>query len=119
MTDRLEDLLDNFPGEANRTRCFLHVVVLVAGTLKKQFDLPKNSSVDQELQKLAENIDEEEADTRAHQETDEDDDNMEGWVDELAAMDEEDRAEHETSLRPLRILLAKVKLLRDHIVSAA
>ena len=119
MTDHLEDLLDDFPGEANRTRCFLHVVTLVAGTLKKQFDLPKNGSVDQELQKLAENIDEEEADTRTRQEIEEDDNNMEGWVDELAAMDDKERAEHETSVRPLRILLGKVKPSRDHLVSAA
>jgi hypothetical protein len=117
MIDHLEDLLEDFPGDANQTRCFLHVVALIAGTLKKQFDLPKKGSVDldKELTTLAKNIEEEEADTRNCLELDEDDDDMEGWVDELENMSIEERAEHEKSVRPLRLLLAKARHFFHHL----
>jgi hypothetical protein len=41
MIDELVDLLPRFPGQANRCRCFLHIVNLIAKTLLKQFDVPK------------------------------------------------------------------------------
>ncbi|KAG1722531.1 hypothetical protein EDD22DRAFT_760423, partial [Suillus occidentalis] len=41
MVNELSDLLEDFPGETNRTRCFLHIVNLVAKTLIRQFDVPK------------------------------------------------------------------------------
>ncbi|KAI0037894.1 hypothetical protein FA95DRAFT_1475131, partial [Auriscalpium vulgare] len=31
-------ILESFPGDANRTRCFLHVVNLVAKQLLRQFE---------------------------------------------------------------------------------
>ncbi|KAG1760280.1 hypothetical protein EDD22DRAFT_757666, partial [Suillus occidentalis] len=41
MVNELSDLLEDFPGETNRTRCFLHIINLVAKTLIRQFDVPK------------------------------------------------------------------------------
>ncbi|KAG1871907.1 hypothetical protein C8R48DRAFT_556663, partial [Suillus tomentosus] len=38
MVNELSDLLEDFPGETNRTQCFLHIVNLVAKTLIRQFD---------------------------------------------------------------------------------
>ena len=35
MIDKLADLLDDFPGEANRTRCFTHILNLVAKNIIK------------------------------------------------------------------------------------
>jgi hypothetical protein len=41
MIEELADLLDDFPGEANRTRCFTHILNVVAKSIIKQFDVPK------------------------------------------------------------------------------
>jgi hypothetical protein len=41
MINELVNLLPNFPGPANRCRCFLHIMNLVAKTLLKQFEVPK------------------------------------------------------------------------------
>jgi hypothetical protein len=101
MVEHLSGLLDDFPGEANWTRCFLHIVNLVAQTLKKQFDLPKKgsgrdseASIDEELAELAANIELEEEDTQAGV-VEMDADNTDGWVDELTALSVEERTRHE------------------------
>ena len=39
MIDKLAKLLEEFPGAANRTRCFTHILNLVAKSIMKQFDL--------------------------------------------------------------------------------
>ena len=44
MVDELSKLLRNFPGDVNRTRCFLHIVNLVAKQLLKQFDVPRKDT---------------------------------------------------------------------------
>ena len=41
MIEELTNLLDNFPGPANQTRCFTHVLNLVVKSILWQFDLPK------------------------------------------------------------------------------
>jgi len=41
MIDHLAILLEAFPGSANRTRCFTHILNLVAKCIMKQFDAPK------------------------------------------------------------------------------
>ncbi|TDL29000.1 hypothetical protein BD410DRAFT_702115, partial [Rickenella mellea] len=38
MTTELADLIDAFPGDANRTRCFAHILNLVAKSVIRQFD---------------------------------------------------------------------------------
>ena len=63
-----DDLIDDFPGPANQTRCFTHVLNLVVKSIIRQFDLPnswadKNQIFDEgtkELLSLAGNIDVEE-----------------------------------------------------------
>ena len=45
MVSELEKMLPEFPGEAARTRCFAHVVNLVAKSVIKQFDAPKKGQV--------------------------------------------------------------------------
>ena len=42
MIDHLATLLEAFPGSANRTRCFTHILNLVAKCIMKQFDAPKS-----------------------------------------------------------------------------
>ena len=41
MIENLADRLDNFPGAANQTRCFLHILNLTAKSVIKQFEVPK------------------------------------------------------------------------------
>ena len=41
MIDKLADLLNDFPGESNRTRCFPDILNLVVKSIIKQFDIPK------------------------------------------------------------------------------
>ncbi|TFK47878.1 hypothetical protein OE88DRAFT_1608415, partial [Heliocybe sulcata] len=38
MIKELPNLLPDFPGDANRVRCFLHIVNLVAKSILKLFD---------------------------------------------------------------------------------
>jgi hypothetical protein len=70
MIVELMDLLHNFPGEANRTRCFAHIINLMAKSLQWQFDVPKkkaDSALDEAektLLELVEGIDLEEMETR-------------------------------------------------------
>ena len=66
MIDKLVNLLPNFHGAPNRTRCFLHIVNLITKQLLKQFDaLGKNANVvldevEREPQELADGLDMEE-----------------------------------------------------------
>jgi hypothetical protein len=122
MIDELEDLLPKF-SKVNHTRCFLHVNNLVGRTLVRQFDLPNapkptpgdvTNDPDQELRELAADIDLEDQQTReallgdaVTTETGVDD-NVEGWVDEMAALSQAEREVVQQSLRPVRMLLVKV-----------
>jgi len=126
MIDELADLLDEFPGPANQTRCFLHILNLVVKSIIRQFDLPKSKKtsdgVDEddpmldaatrELLKLAGDIDLEERITASASDDEEAaDDDEEGWVDELEDMTEDDLKELAASMQPVRLLLTKVTLL--------
>jgi hypothetical protein len=85
MVRELQERVDTFAREASLTRCFLHVVNLVARTTIRVFDVPPKKKSDDatstdgmatsgdpvldqaraELRKLAENLELEEAETRA------------------------------------------------------
>ncbi len=40
----LQHLLDDFPGAANQTRCFAHIINLVVKSILRQFDVPKTKA---------------------------------------------------------------------------
>jgi hypothetical protein len=65
MVDRLEEDMPGFGGQTNRTRCFDHVVNIVARTVVRRFDVPKagQTNADAELSALTEGIDAEEETT--------------------------------------------------------
>lgn len=118
MVDELVDMLPNFSGQANHCRCFLHIVNLVAKTLLKQFDVPKKDAesaldnAERELLELAAGIELEEmvtvAEAGAGDKDDEENDNEEGWVDEMALLSEEERAALREKVGPVRLVLVKV-----------
>jgi hypothetical protein len=125
MIEELTNLLDDFPGPANQTRCFLHILNLVVKSIIRQFDLPKskktsdvrdedNSMLDaamMELLKLAGDIDlEEEIMASAGNGDDSvEDDEEEGWIDEHNEMTEAELNELAMSVQPVRLLLTKVR----------
>jgi len=117
MIAELAELLDNFPGPANQTRCFTHFINLVVKSIIRQFDLPTAkgpadkylNEATKELLALAGNIDyEEDALAGAYEEDSVEDDNIEGWVDERATMSKEEVDELDESVAPVRLLLTKV-----------
>ena len=121
MIEELANLLPNFPGPANQTKCFLHVLNLVVKSIFHQFDLPTSKkksndeddeSIDEgtkELLQLAGDIDLEEEETvGAGDEEDAEDDSNEGWVDEHERMTKEELTDLSKNVQPVRLLLTKV-----------
>jgi len=124
MIDELRDLLSSFPGGANRTRCFAHIINLIAKTIIRQFDIPKAKEgelVDvamAELHALAADMDAEELLTQAsHSYDGGDDDDVEGWRDEQSRLSTSDLKELEEDLQPIRKMLVKVRCQRVNNVS--
>ena len=121
MIEELALLIDDFPGPANQTHCFLHILNLMVKSIIRQFDLPKKkkTSADDdnlrvgdldhataELLRLAGDIDLEEELTADGD--DGEDDNVDGWIDEREEMTEEELRELAASVGPVRLLLTKV-----------
>jgi len=113
MTVKLMDLICNFPGEANSTRCFAHIINLMAKILLRKFDVC-NKKADSALDKaekilleLAEGIDLEEFHIRVVVQVDgEDDDDIDGLIDEVAKLS--DNEQDRLSIRPVKLTLVKV-----------
>lgn len=126
MIKNLGELIDDFPGAANQTRCFLHILNLVVKSILQQFDLPKKKETSgndlddetdktdetlnqaaEELLKLAGDVDIE-GNLMANDE--EEDDNDEGLIDEREEMTEDELKNLSASVAPVRLLLTKVRL---------
>jgi hypothetical protein len=115
MVDELENLIEEFPGQANRTRCFAHIINLVAKSLLKQFDIQKKRTaegadgIDAELLDLARDIEIEEVQTRLDESREDvEEDNVDGWIDEVERMSEEEHSNLAEKIRPVRMVLVKV-----------
>ena len=138
MVRELEKIIKAFAGEASMTRCFLHIINLTARTTIRLFDPPKkkdsssddtnastNATLDdarRELEKLAENLELEDAEVRAQyaqdqaerddndNECDQDDleNSTEGWVDEREALSDAERKELDEGVLPVRLAIVKV-----------
>jgi len=115
MIDELSTLLEDFPGAPNRTRCFSHILNLVAKSIMKQFDLPKAkagealSDAVEALTLLAGDIETEEVSMGGElAEDNESDDDEEGLVDPRDEMTDDEIAELDKSLQPVRLVLVKV-----------
>jgi hypothetical protein len=124
MIEELAILINDFPGPANQTRCFLHILNLVVKSIIRQFDLPTSkkksdneeddedllNEAAKELLKLAKEIEhEEEITANGGDEQDvTEDDNVEGWVDECEDMTEAELRKLAESVKPVRLLLGKV-----------
>lgn len=131
MIAELAQLLEDFPGAANRSRCFTHILNLAARSVLRQFDAPKGkvgavaSEAAQELDRLLADLESDELRARVSEDlgamsdpvmggTDEveaadDDDDIEGWVDEMDELSEELQQEIEADAIPVRLMLVKVR----------
>ena len=122
MIENLADRLNNFPGAANQTRCFLHILNLTAKSVIKQFEVPKKKlneagqdkndfgeAVDA-LQALSAEIEDDEPSDFDNDEEAKDDDD-EGLEDERQGMTEEDVAMLEEELLPARRMMTKVLII--------
>jgi hypothetical protein len=109
MIKELASLIDHFPGDANHTRCFLHIINLVAKSILRQFEPPKakdNAPLSEAAHELAALSKELESSTGdADDDSDDDDD---GLPDERAEMTEEEITELDEDIQPVRLVLAKV-----------
>lgn len=106
MINHLATLLENYPGRANRTRCFTHILNLVAKCIMKQFDKPKKKKTGE-----TEDSDEEADDLAAALDDLEEDDENErmDWENDMRAdMTAEEVKELEESVKPVRRVLGKV-----------
>ena len=119
MIDGLQNKITTFPRDENRALCFNHVIALVAKSSICQFDIPKGQAdaaldeAERELNELAEGIDIEDEKMRAEWEgTDNEDDNddNDGWVDEVGHLLVANHADLEVNIMPMRLVLVKVSL---------
>jgi len=114
MIDHLAILLEAFPGSANRTRCFTHILNLVAKCILKQFDAPKKQKGDNN------NMDEEDAtdlqfaldELEDELENDGVDEDINKWeYDMRIEMTEDEIEELEKSVKPVQRVLTKVLII--------
>jgi hypothetical protein len=123
MIEHLATLIDAFPGAANQTRCFTHILNLVAKSVLRQFEAPKGKQgdvIDDAAKQLAAIFDDlEDEDMNAESNNDDaggdadssdehEDDDDEDLVDERDGMSEEELASLEESVKPIRDVLTKV-----------
>jgi hypothetical protein len=124
MISELANILPNF-SEVGHTRCFLHIVNLVAKSIIRQFDLQKRQGdkyldkAEQELRDLAgvDDLEDEQANHIMEHEIDgeidvgdEANDNNDGWIDETMLLSPSERQRSEEDIRPVKLVLVKVSL---------
>jgi hypothetical protein len=127
MIDELQLLLDDFPGPANQTRCFLHILSITAKSIIKQFDVPKAKNgvvmddAAQVLADIADGLEGEELDEYEDQDCEDDevdDEPLDLWVDANSGLTDEWREAIELNIQPVRSTLTKVaKSISSHRLS--
>jgi hypothetical protein len=124
MIRYLGDALDEFPGAANQTRCFVHTVNLIAKSILKPFDTRKTKDLSEfsnVVQALADSGDDTmasmgdshgpEEDTERESDSIEDSEETDGGDESDDEEDEEEEEEEfDASLGPIRSMLLKVCL---------
>jgi hypothetical protein len=117
MIEELRVLLKDFPGPANQTRCFLHILSITAKSIIKKFDAPKVKSgteMDNAVQRLAdiaeeiesEDLDEDE--DKDNNEPQEDDRPLDLWVDANSGLTEDQQKNIKWDIKPVHSMLMKV-----------
>jgi hypothetical protein len=118
MIEHLAVLIETFPGAPNQTRCFAHILNLVAKSVLRQFEAPKKGKA-VDGKELATDVDEIEGDNNGASDgaSDDDvddeivDDDDDGLPDELKELSEEELLSVKTSVKPVQLVLTKVSQL--------
>jgi len=119
MIDELAKLLEEFPGAANCTHCFTHILNLVTKSVMKQFDLLKAKAGEvldaavQALTNLAGDIESEELVMGGDLIGDEDND---GLADVCDGMSNEEIVALDATLQPVCLVLVKVNSVSASIM---
>jgi len=119
MIDELAKLLEEFPGAANCTHCFTHILNLVAKSIMKQFNLLKAKAGEvldaavQALTNLAGDIESEELVMGGDLIGDKDND---GLADVHDGMSEEEIVALDAMLQPVCLVLVKVNSVSASIM---
>jgi hypothetical protein len=119
MIDSLAEILDDFPGAPNRTRCFAHTLNLVAKCIMRQFDAPKTNKRQGgdgwdkafvALDALADELesDSNEDDKESEPEENEDGEIEEGRYDGREEMTAEEVRDLQKTVEPVQRVLVKV-----------
>nr|GAT43317.1 predicted protein [Mycena chlorophos] len=125
MVEELEDLIKGF-SKTRQTRCFLHIINLIAKSFLRQFD-PKTEingapATDAESQAYIDLMGEVAKELDRYEEQlgpDEDaDDHDDGWVDELAEMGPNECVEINEKLKDARWALGKIRQLAFKIINS-
>jgi hypothetical protein len=112
MLEELDDLLDKY-SSLNRTRCFAHILNLVAKALLKQFDMKSEDKKDlNDDERSLLNIEPEEL--TVAQEGDDineigEDNDDDRWIDGADMLTPEERENLEESIQPVKRTLVKVR----------
>lgn len=106
MIDHLAELLTEFPGEANRTRCFTHILNLVARCIMRQFDDPNKAKGGDDIGDLADALAELDDNLEKDKES-EDGIDDERAPDGREGMTDAEIEELEESVKPVRRVLTK------------
>ncbi|KAF8812016.1 hypothetical protein BYT27DRAFT_7070339, partial [Phlegmacium glaucopus] len=129
MIEHLAVLIHMFPGAANHTQCFAHILNLVAKSVPRQFEAPKakgEKAMDDAARELAAVLDELDdnqteglesggnkgGDLEGNSDEDDDvvDDDEDGLPDERDEMEEDKVANLEASIKPIQAVLTKVSV---------
>ena len=105
MIQYLSGTLDEFPGPANQTRCFVHTINLIAKSILKPFDIRKMKNI-REFNDVAHAL----ADSAEGRDPDECAEQATGNDGEEDKEEEEEGEDDDTSLGPIRSMLLKVCL---------
>ncbi|GBE82272.1 putative AC9 transposase [Sparassis crispa] len=122
MIDEPAKLIESFQGQANRARCFDHIINLVAKSLLHQFDVPQNgadAALDDAENALCELAKDLELGVREGGEEGEPPDDIEGLQDEREGMSVEDRTALDASVQPVKLVLVKLRKIASAIIHSS
>ncbi|GBE77188.1 putative AC transposase [Sparassis crispa] len=122
IIDELTELIESFQGQANRARCFDHIINLMAKGLLHQFDVPQNEAdaalddAENALHELAKDL---ELGVGEGGEEREPLDDIEGLQDEREGMSMEDRAVLDASVQPVKLVLVMLRKIASAIIHSS
>ena len=126
MIEHLAVLIETFPGAANQTRCFAHILNLVAKSVLRQFEASKKEKAEERQEPrvaaVIDEINDEGSDGGSYEgddgcgdgDDDDDDDDEDGLAEEMDEMTVEEMSRLKESVEPIRQVLTKVSKLNKH-----